>query len=74
MQKKHTHDIQEILDETNQRIQKMESENGQQVESLNSIVRNLEAESQTLGQECEGLRIGKIDVEQEKVSYSTGKL
>ena len=74
MQKKHTHDIQEILDETNQRLQKMESENGQQVESLNSIVRNLEAESQTLGQECEGLRIGKIGVEQEKVSYGTGKL
>lgn len=71
MQKKHTHDIQEILDETNQRLQKMESENGQQVESLNSIVRNLEAESQTLGQECEGLRIGKIGVEQEKLELQT---
>lgn len=69
MQKKHTRDIQEILDETNERIKKMENENVQQVESLNGIVRNLEVESRKLSQECEGLQIDKIQLEQEKVMY-----
>lgn len=71
MQKKHTRDIQEMLDETNERIKKMENENVQQVESLNGIVRNLEVESRKLSQECEGLQIDKIQLEQEKVELQT---
>lgn len=67
MQKKHTQEIQEILDETNTRIAKMESENNQQVEALNVIVEKLEQESERLGVECEKLQRGKHRLEVEKV-------
>ena len=68
MQKKHTQEIQEILDETNARIAKMENENSQQVEALNMIVQNLEKESQKVREENELLQRGKIHLEQDKVS------
>ncbi|CAB3992562.1 Hypothetical predicted protein, partial [Paramuricea clavata] len=67
MQKKHTQEIQEILDETNARIGKMESENNQQVEELNVIVKQFQHESQRLNEECETLQRGKLLLEQDKV-------
>lgn len=67
MQKKHTQEIQEILDETNGRIAKMESESNQQVEAANVMVKNLEVEAQRLGEECEALRRGRMSVEHDKV-------
>ena len=67
MQKKHTQEIQEILDETNARIAKMENENNQQMEALNGIVKNLEQELQRLSNECETLKRGKMNLEQDKV-------
>ena len=72
MQKKHTQEIQEILDETNGRIARIESENNQQVEALNAIVKDLEAELQRLGQECETFQVGKLHLEQDKVSVCAG--
>ena len=68
MQKKHTQEIQDILDETNGRITKMENENNQQVEALNVIVRNFEHESQRLSDECDALKRGILHIEQDKVS------
>jgi centrosomal protein CEP112 len=70
MQKKHTQEIQEILDETNARIGKMESENNQQVEELNVIVKKFAHESQRLNEECETLQRGKLLLEQDKVGAS----
>ena len=67
MQKKHTQEIQEILDETNTRIAKMESENNQQVKSFNEIVKNFVQESQKLNEKCETLQRGKLHLEQDKV-------
>jgi centrosomal protein CEP112 len=67
MQKKHTQEIQEILDETNARIGKMENENNQQLEALNGIVKKLEEETQGLGKECETLKRGRMNLEQDKV-------
>ncbi|XP_028406543.1 centrosomal protein of 112 kDa-like [Dendronephthya gigantea] len=66
MQKKHTQEIQEILDETNGRIAKMESESNQQVEAANGMVKNLEVETQRLSEECEVLRRGRMGLEHEK--------
>ena len=71
MQKKHTQEIQEILDKTNVRIAKMENENNQQMEALNGIVKNLEQELQRLSNECETLKRGKMNLEQDKVSTPT---
>ena len=71
MQKKHTQEIQEILDKTNVRIAKMENENNQQMEALNGIVKNLEQELQRWSNECETLKRGKMNLEQDKVSTST---
>ena len=68
MQKKHTKDLQEVMEETNDRVQKMEKENSEQIESLNNIVRNLEGETQKLSEECEALQIDKIELEQNKVT------
>jgi centrosomal protein CEP112 len=67
MQKKHTQEIQEILDKTNTRIAKMESENNQQVKSFNEIVKNFEQESKKLNEKCETLQRGKLHLEQDKV-------
>ena len=67
MQKKHTQEIQEILDETNTRIAKMEGENNQQVKSFNEIVKNFEQESKKLNEKCETLQRGKLHLEQDKV-------
>lgn len=42
MQKQHTKNIQDILDDTNTRLQKMEKEYGQQMASTASIIKDLE--------------------------------
>ena len=71
MQKKHTQEIQDILDETNARITKMENENNQQVDALNVIVKNFEQEAQRLSDECEAIKRGKLHLEHDKVGAST---
>ncbi|XP_046854962.1 centrosomal protein of 112 kDa-like [Xenia sp. Carnegie-2017] len=66
MQKEHTREIQDILEETNARIAKMEDENKREMEGLNEVVKKLEQEIERLRIECETLRSGTRNIEYEK--------
>lgn len=78
MQKQHTQNIQELLDETNQRLQKMETEYNQQNSTTRLVIQELEARVQQLTQESEELQNSrsklakdKEELEQQASSLST---
>lgn len=66
MQKQHTQNIQELLDETNQRLQKMETEYNQQNATTRLVIQELETRVQQLTQESEGLQNSRSKLAKEK--------
>ncbi|EDO31913.1 predicted protein, partial [Nematostella vectensis] len=68
MQKQHTNNIQELLDETNQRLQKMETEYNQQTTATGLVIRELEGRVHQLTQESEALQESRTKLAKEKVS------
>ncbi|XP_073246209.1 centrosomal protein of 112 kDa-like [Porites lutea] len=66
MQKQHTQNIQELLDETNQRLQKMETEYNQQNAATRLVIQELETRVQQLTQESEGLQSSRSKLAKEK--------
>ncbi|KAK2149001.1 hypothetical protein LSH36_472g02048 [Paralvinella palmiformis] len=67
LQKQHTKNIQELLDDTNTRLAKMESEYNQQMETTSAVIRELEARVQQLGSEGENLTKIRNQLEREKI-------
>lgn len=76
MQKQHTQNIQELLDETNQRLQKMETEYNQQNGTTRLVIQELEARVQQLTQESEELQNSrsKLAKEKEELEQQTSSL
>ncbi|KAM9457698.1 centrosomal protein of 112 kDa isoform 2-T2 [Clarias gariepinus] len=66
LQKKHTDNIQELLEDTNQRLAKMEAEYGTQARSTEQTVRDLEARVKQLSVEVENGNLLRQKVTQEK--------
>ncbi|XP_053390844.1 centrosomal protein of 112 kDa-like isoform X3 [Mercenaria mercenaria] len=66
MQKQHTKNIQEILDDTNARLQKMEREYSQQTTSTQNVIKELEARVQQLMNETENIKKSRAQLEKEK--------
>ncbi|XP_072043099.1 LOW QUALITY PROTEIN: centrosomal protein of 112 kDa-like [Amphiura filiformis] len=66
MQKQHTKAIQEILDDTNARLHKMEEEYSTQVEDHASVIQELEARIQQLTMEAETHTSSKTQISQQK--------
>ncbi|KAJ8404264.1 hypothetical protein AAFF_G00340370 [Aldrovandia affinis] len=66
MQKKHTENIQELLDDTNQRLSKMESEYSAQTQRTEQMAKELEARVKQLQVEVENGNILRQKVTQEK--------
>ncbi|XP_030840346.1 centrosomal protein of 112 kDa isoform X1 [Strongylocentrotus purpuratus] len=66
MQKKQTSAIQDILEDTNDKLQKMEMEYNAQVESHAEVIRELEAKLHQLGQELTNQQAGQIRLSEEK--------
>lgn len=66
MQKQHTQNIQELLDETNQRLHKMETEYNQQNATTRLVIQELETRVQQLTQESEGLQNSRSKLAKEK--------
>ncbi|KAK3726631.1 hypothetical protein QZH41_012284 [Actinostola sp. cb2023] len=66
MQKQHTNNIQELLDETNQRLQKMEEEYSQQTASTGVVMQDLEARVHQLTEESEALQNSRSKLAKEK--------
>ncbi|KAL4239252.1 hypothetical protein ACF0H5_000069 [Mactra antiquata] len=66
MQKQHTKNIQEILDDTNARLQKMEKEYSQQTSSTQNVIKELEGRVQQLMNETENVRKSRSLLEKEK--------
>uniref|UniRef100_A0A6Q2YQB9 DUF4485 domain-containing protein n=1 Tax=Esox lucius TaxID=8010 RepID=A0A6Q2YQB9_ESOLU len=69
LQKKHTENIQELLEETNHRLAKMESEYGAQTRTTEQTVRELELRVKQLSVEVE-----KGNVLRQKVTQDKGQL
>ncbi|KAK3093597.1 hypothetical protein FSP39_017877 [Pinctada imbricata] len=67
MQKQHTKSIQEILDDTNSRLQKMEKEYSQQTASTAAIIKELEARVHQLMTEADKNSQAKNSIEREKM-------
>ncbi|XP_046339268.2 centrosomal protein of 112 kDa-like isoform X3 [Haliotis rufescens] len=68
MQKQHTRNIQEILDDTNARLQRMEKEYTQQMSSNTNVIRELESRVQQLTSEVEQQLKTRSGLEEEKTS------
>ncbi|MCJ8739444.1 hypothetical protein PDJAM_G00047320, partial [Pangasius djambal] len=66
LQKKHTDSIQELLEDTNQRLAKMEAEYGAQARATEQTVRDLEARVKQLSVEVENGNLLRQKVTQEK--------
>ncbi|KAK6478152.1 centrosomal protein of 112 kDa-like isoform X1 [Huso huso] len=66
LQKKHTENIQELLEDTNSRLSKMEAEYSAQAKATNQMVRELEARVQQLTVEAENSNLQRQKVTQEK--------
>ncbi|XP_030045351.1 centrosomal protein of 112 kDa [Microcaecilia unicolor] len=66
LQKKHTENIQELLDDTNTRLMKMEAEYVAQTKATNQMVRDLEARVQQLTLEAENSNLQRQKLSQEK--------
>ncbi|XP_060757349.1 centrosomal protein of 112 kDa isoform X7 [Neoarius graeffei] len=66
LQKKHTDSIQELLEDTNQRLAKMEAEYGSQARATEQTVRDLEARVKQLSVEVENGNLLRQKVTQEK--------
>ncbi|CAN8193994.1 unnamed protein product [Coccothraustes coccothraustes] len=66
IQKKHTEDMQELLEETNTRLAKMEEEYLQQTQSTNETVQKLGARVQQLTVEAENSNLQRQKLSQEK--------
>ncbi|XP_078313645.1 centrosomal protein of 112 kDa-like isoform X5 [Crassostrea virginica] len=71
MQKQHTKNIQDILDDTNTRLQKMEKEYGQQTASTASIIKDLEARVHQLMSEADKNTKSKHAIEKSKMESET---
>nr|AAI42912.1 Zgc:165627 protein [Danio rerio] len=66
LQKKHTENIQELLEDTNQRLAKMEAEYSGQMQATEHIVRELETREKQLSVEVESGNLLRQKVTQEK--------
>ncbi|KAF7698218.1 centrosomal protein of 112 kDa isoform X3 [Silurus meridionalis] len=66
LQKKHTDNIQELLEDTNQRLAKMEAEYGTQTRATEHTVHDLEARVKQLSVEVENSNLLRQKVTQEK--------
>ncbi|XP_071162463.1 centrosomal protein of 112 kDa-like isoform X4 [Mytilus edulis] len=71
MQKQHTKNIQEILDDTNARLQKMEKEYSQQTHSTTSIIKELESRLHQLLSDSEQTAKAKANLEREKIDVES---
>ncbi|KAM6163536.1 centrosomal protein of 112 kDa [Rhynchocyon petersi] len=67
LQKKHTENIQELLEDTNVRLNKMESEYVAQTQATNQMVKELEARVQQLTGEVENSNLQRQKLIQEKM-------
>ncbi|XP_052772842.1 centrosomal protein of 112 kDa-like isoform X2 [Mya arenaria] len=66
MQKQHTRNIQEILDDTNARLQKMEKEYSHQTTATQNVIKELESRVQQLVMETENVKKSRNSLEKEK--------
>ncbi|XP_061080171.1 centrosomal protein of 112 kDa isoform X1 [Conger conger] len=66
LQKKHTENIQELLDDTNQRLAKMEAEYSTQTQATEQVVKELEGRVKQLSLEVENGNVLRQKVTQEK--------
>ncbi|XP_040386894.1 centrosomal protein of 112 kDa isoform X6 [Cygnus olor] len=66
IRKKHTQDMQELLEDTNARLSKMEEDYLEQIKSTNQTVKNLEARVQQLTVEAENSNLQRQRLSQEK--------
>ncbi|XP_068770198.1 centrosomal protein of 112 kDa isoform X3 [Struthio camelus] len=66
IQKQHTENIQELLEDTNVRLGKMEKEYLEQIKSTNQMVKELEARVQQLTVEAENSNLQRQKLSQEK--------
>lgn len=66
IRKKHTEDMQELLEDTNARLSKMEEDYLEQIKSTNQTVKNLEARVQQLTVEAENSNLQRQRLSQEK--------
>ncbi|XP_065591481.1 centrosomal protein of 112 kDa isoform X2 [Cyrtonyx montezumae] len=66
IQKKHTEDVQELLENTKARLRKMEEDYMEQIKSTNQMVKNLEARVQQLMVEAENSNLQRQKLSQEK--------
>ncbi|XP_048673423.2 centrosomal protein of 112 kDa isoform X4 [Caretta caretta] len=66
LQKKHTENIQELLEDTNARLSKMETEYLAQTKATNQVVKELEARVQQLTVEAENSNLQRQKLSQEK--------
>ncbi|XP_063427724.1 centrosomal protein of 112 kDa-like isoform X1 [Mytilus trossulus] len=71
MQKQHTKNIQEILDDTNARLQKMEQEYSHQTHSTTSIIKELESRLHQLLSDSEQTAKSKANLEREKIDVES---
>lgn len=71
MQKQHTKNIQDILDDTNTRLQKMEKEYGQQTASTASIIKDLEGRVHQLMTEADKNTKARHALEKNKMEAET---
>uniref|UniRef100_G1LZI1 Centrosomal protein 112 n=1 Tax=Ailuropoda melanoleuca TaxID=9646 RepID=G1LZI1_AILME len=67
LQKRHTENIQELLEDTNVRLNKMEGEYMAQTQSTNQVVKELESRVQQLTGEAENSNLQKQKLIQEKL-------
>ncbi|XP_010577038.1 PREDICTED: centrosomal protein of 112 kDa [Haliaeetus leucocephalus] len=66
IRKKHTEDMQELLEDTNARLSKMEEDYSEQIKSTNQTVKKLEARVQQLTVEAENSNLQRQKLSQEK--------
>uniref|UniRef100_A0A8B9FT30 DUF4485 domain-containing protein n=1 Tax=Amazona collaria TaxID=241587 RepID=A0A8B9FT30_9PSIT len=66
IRKKHTEDMQELLEDTNSRLDKMEEDYLEQIKSTNQTVKELEARVQQLTVEAENSNLQRQKLSQEK--------
>ncbi|XP_065549347.1 centrosomal protein of 112 kDa isoform X2 [Lathamus discolor] len=66
IRKKHTEDMQELLEDTNTRLDKMEEDYLEQIKSTNQTVKELEARVQQLTVEAENSNLQRQKLSQEK--------
>ncbi|XP_069398441.1 centrosomal protein of 112 kDa isoform X7 [Ovis canadensis] len=67
LQKRHTENIQELLEDTNVRLNKMEGEYAAQMQSTNQMIKELESRVQQLTGEAENSNLQKQKLIQEKL-------